>query len=92
MGTMMIARLLAAAGGAAVIVLSVACSSEAPAGQSPSTTARPASQPTATPAVARATPGPLTPFVLPRAGGDVLSLADIVGKQPVSVVFYRGFF
>lgn len=38
------------------------------------------------------TPGPLRPFTLPRAAGGELSLADYLGKQPVSVVFYRGFF
>jgi hypothetical protein len=46
------------------------------------------------------TPGPLKPFTLPRAGGGVpdlskggeLALSDYLGKQPVTVVFYRGFF
>ena len=77
---------------AGATVLAVACSSEAPASQNATATPRPAVQPTATPIAARATPGPLNPFVLPRARGEVYSLADVIGKQPVSVVFYRGFF
>ena len=31
-------------------------------------------------------------FTLPRAGGGELNSADYIGKQPVAVIFYRGYF
>ncbi len=31
-------------------------------------------------------------FTLPKAGGGELNSADYIGKQPVVVVFYRGYF
>jgi hypothetical protein len=96
--------LLAAA--ALLATLAAACGvSDAPAATSTAPVPSPATQPTRpvpprlSPASAP-TPGPLRPFTLPRAEGGVpslskggeLALADYLGKQPVSVVFYRGFF
>jgi peroxiredoxin len=31
-------------------------------------------------------------FTLPKAGGGEFNSADYIGKQPVVVVFYRGYF
>ena len=36
--------------------------------------------------------GPPSLFILPRAGGGEVSLANLIGTKPVVVVFYRGFF
>ena len=60
---------------------------------------------TASPATATAIPTTVTPipslpdpkvpspdFTLPSAAGGVVKLSDYLGKQPVVVVFYRGFF
>lgn len=94
--------------GAAALLATVAAAcgaSDAPAATSTAPVPSPAAQPTRpvpprlSPASAP-TPGPLRPFTLPRAGGGGLSLskdgelalADYLGKKPVSVVFYRGFF
>jgi hypothetical protein len=79
----------------AAAALSACSASDAPAATAaPSATARPATRATATPSLGAigATPGPLSPFTLPRAGGGQLALSDYIGRQPVSVVFYRGFF
>lgn len=58
--------------------------------------ARPARSPTPLPVAPTATtvptPGPLRPFTLPRAGGGTFALSDYLGKQPLNVVVYRGFF
>ena len=80
---------------AALVLLTASCASEAPAASPTPTpptaaTARPGSPPRLGPETA--TPRPLVPFELPKAGGGTLKLADYLGKQPVNVVFYRGFF
>ena len=36
--------------------------------------------------------GPPSLFILPRAGGGEVSLANLIGTKPLVVVFYRGFF
>ncbi len=63
---------------------------------------QPAVSPTFEAPAATASPGPLLPgqrpfltppsFTLPRAVGGTLSLDDYLGKGPLVVVFYRGFF
>ncbi len=80
-----------------VAALSACASNEAPAAtatRAATATPRPAAQPTPTPGLGGigATPGPLAPFTLPKAGGGEIALADYIGMQPVSIVFYRGFF
>jgi hypothetical protein len=78
---------------ALALAAAVACGSSDQSTATQPPASRPASQPTATRvATAAPTPGPLKPFTLPRAGGGELSLADYLGRQPVNVVFYRGFF
>jgi hypothetical protein len=94
-------------GAAALLAtLAAACgASDAPAATSTAPAPSPSAQPTrpAQPGLGPAsapTPGPLRPFTLPRAGSGAqslsndgaLALSDYLGKQPVSVVFYRGFF
>ncbi len=75
------------------MALTVACGAATPAA---TPTRQPAAQPTrpSVPSLGpqTATPGPLKPFELPQAGGGTYRLADRLGKQPLDVVFYRGFF
>ncbi len=69
-----------------VTLLAAACDGGAQPAKSP------APLPVAPGATPVRTPGPLRPFTLPRAGGGTLALSDYLGKKPVDVVFYRGFF
>jgi hypothetical protein len=87
------ARLLALTAVVA-LVLAAACSTAEPTPTAIPTRA-PAVQPTSpslNDGYLPGTPGPLKPFNLPRAGGGTLSLSSYLGKQPLNIVFYRGFF
>lgn len=77
----------------ALFALVVGCGSDggasSPVATRPSSTATPNFIP-----VLERPDGPvLTPdFTLPSASGEIVRLSDYRGKQPVAVVFYRGFF
>ena len=81
----------------------VACSSDSQTSsptQAPGeSTQAPAAKSTSTPTppktlllVQSYDPAGFPEFTLPRAGGGELNSADHIGKQPVAVIFYRGYF
>ena len=78
---------------AALIMLIVGCGSDKPVSSEISTVVLPRDNPNITSVLDRPNSEVLTPdFTLPSADGKTVGLSNYLGKQPVVVVFYRGFF